>query len=111
VLFPETLLNRVVLPRLGYTLDRLDRRTLGLDREHGATLRRQSIDVDNTRATLARVASNVRTRQSQLVSKIVNKQGAWFNVSFALDSVDRYAHGCLFRTLRKRIRHSAQAPF
>ena len=72
----EGFLHRMQLPALGQTLDRDDLRALTAQREGGTRFHRRSVDMHDTGAALARVATHMRAGQPQLVTKKLHQQSA-----------------------------------
>src|SRR5215204_4561797 len=70
----ERLLERMQLAVAGETLNRLDRRPVGLDRKHHAALDGVAVVEDGTRAAVARVAADVCPGQIEVVADEVDEQ-------------------------------------
>jgi hypothetical protein len=53
----------------------------------------------------------VRAGEVQVIAEEVNEERSRFDFRFTRDTIDCHVYRRLRRTLRKRIRHSAHAPF
>jgi hypothetical protein len=73
---------------LGQTFDRRHFGAIGLNRQHGARLDALTIEQDNAGAALAGVASDMRTRQVQLFTEIVNQQCTRLDIALVLFAID-----------------------
>src|SRR5439155_2846609 len=76
VLIPERLLERRQRPVGRQTFDRGDASTVDLDCEQGARLDGPIVEEDRARPALAGVATDVRTRQPQLLTQKVDEEVA-----------------------------------
>ena len=101
VMLAEHLLHRVqrAVGR-GEALDRGDAAAVGLQRQHGAGLHRDAVDMHDAGAALAGVAADMGAGQPQLLAQQFDQQGAAFDLHRVLLAV--YRQGDL--------RH-ARAPF
>src|ERR1041384_5300962 len=112
VLLPEALLQRVQRAAGGEALDGLDRRPVGLDREHGAALDRLAVEANRARAAARGVAADVRAGQPEVLADEVDEQRAGRDGAGLLLAVDRdgdlvLAHGwppCARSTARRTAR-------
>src|SRR5215468_4857055 len=98
VALPEPLLQRMQRAAGGEALDGLDRRAVGLDREHGAALDRLAVEADRARAAARGVAADVRAGQAERLADEVDEQQAGLDRAGLLLAVDRdgdlvLAHG------------------
>src|SRR5919109_1713592 len=69
VALPEGLLERMQLAVPRQALDRRDLAAVGLDREHGARLHREPVEVDRAGAAEGRVAADLRPGQPKVVAE------------------------------------------
>jgi hypothetical protein len=70
----ERLLNRMQRPAIREPLDRRHLDALEPHRKQRATLERATADQNGTRAALARIATDLRPRQPQIVAENMNEQ-------------------------------------
>jgi len=81
VAFPESFLQRMQVAVLGQPFDGSDMRMVTPCRQGGARLDALTIDHDHTCATLAGIAPDVRTGQTELFAQVVHQQRAIFDVA------------------------------
>src|SRR5215813_4650996 len=97
VLLPEALLDGVKLAVFGQALDRGDGGAIGLDRKERARLHRQPIHEDGAGAALARVAADVRARETDHLTDVVDEKQSGLDlvaVRLAVDGdLDWQFHG------------------
>src|SRR6185295_16068194 len=74
VLRPETFLQRMQLSVFAEAFDRRDLRTVGLNGQYGAGFYASAIHQHGARAALARIAPDVRARESELFAEVVNEE-------------------------------------
>src|SRR5436309_75951 len=72
----ERLLNRMEPTVLGEALDRRDLPAVGLDREHRARFDGMAVQEDGARAAMARITTDVGSREPELVPNEVHEQYA-----------------------------------
>src|SRR5205814_1292373 len=73
----------------------LDGRDLGavcLHGEHRARLHRTAVEMDRARATVGRVASDVRTGEPEVFAKRIHKQRSRLHLGVMFYTVDAKAH-------------------
>lgn len=99
MLLPETLLDRMIHAIVREALNGLDRCALYLHREECACFRSPAIDIDDARAALAGIASDMRAGQPEMVAQIVDEERARLNFRRSLHSIDGHRHECLLHLL------------
>src|SRR4051812_6297066 len=95
----EGLLERMQLAVAGEPLDRLDRRAVGLDREHHAALDRVAVVEHGAGAAVAGVAADVRARQVEVVADEVDEQPPCLDLALVQLAVDVDLDRLLFHPL------------
>jgi len=88
VTLPEALLHGMQFVSVCNAFDRLDGSAIGLYREHRAGFDRSPIDGHGACTAVAGVAADMCTRQTKVVSQIVNEKGSRRNFTAGLCSVD-----------------------
>src|SRR5919109_3208022 len=88
VALPEGLLERMQLALARETLDRRDLAPVGLDREHGARLHREPVEVDRAGAAERRVAADLRPGEAEVVAEEVDEQRPGLDLRLVPDAVD-----------------------
>jgi hypothetical protein len=88
MLIPERLLQWVKLGPFRHTLDRRYLAPVSLDREDGTGLHAVAIDLDRTRAAIARIAPDVCAGQSGLFPYVVDEQKPGLYLVLVPPSVD-----------------------
>jgi len=92
VTFPEGLLDRMELLTLCQPFDGQNIGAVCLHREHGAGLHRGVVQHHGAGAADGRFAADVRARQPQGISKIMNQQQTRLYLRGILRSVDSYGN-------------------
>jgi hypothetical protein len=87
---PKALLQGMQLTVLRQALDGHDLGAVSLDRENGAGLRAAPVDENRAGAALARVATDVRAGQEELLPQEVDEEHAWLDIRSAHPAVDRH---------------------
>src|ERR671934_273475 len=98
VALPERLLQRMQLAVARETLDRRDLAAVGQNRERGARLHREPVEVDRAGAANRRVAADLRPGEPEVVAEEVDEQRPRLDLRLVPDAVDgeRYRyHQCL----------------
>lgn len=85
---PEAHLDIAVFTVRGHALDCGQVTTIGLDRQQGATLDRQPVQVDGAGSALARIASDVRSSQAKIVSQETDEEQTRLYLGRVLDTID-----------------------
>src|SRR5207248_4104622 len=101
VLVPESLLDGMELAGLGDALDGGDLPALELHGEERAALDGLAVDEHRARSALARVAADVRARQTQHIAQEMHEEEPWLDLASEVGPVDvdaDGAHGASSRT-------------
>ena len=94
VVLAESLLHRMQRAiRFGQALDGGDLGALTLQRERGAGLGRDAVDMNDASAALRGVAADMRAGQPQILAQELHQQGARFDVAGDGFAVHRHGHG------------------
>jgi hypothetical protein len=88
---PEPLLKGMQLAVLRHTFDGLDRATISLDCEYGTAFNGPSVHKDRTGSTAGSITADVRTGQTQFLTKEVHQQHAGFD--FTTVGLAVHGHG------------------
>src|SRR5437867_8714537 len=89
----ERLLNRMEPTVLGEALDRRDLPAVGLDREHRARFDGMAVQEDGARAAMARITTDVGSREAELVPNEIHEQYARFDRARERPAVHRDRDG------------------
>ena len=76
--------------RRGNAFDGGDLRPIGLTDEHGAGFHRLAVDIDGAGAAMARLATDMRAGEFQMLPEKMDQECARFGKLFDLLSVDRH---------------------
>src|SRR5579885_2690404 len=80
VLIPESLLHRMIAAVSGKAFDGHDFAAVRLNGEHGAALDRLAVDLDRARAANRGLAPDMRTREADHLTQVMNQQQSWFDL-------------------------------
>jgi hypothetical protein len=96
VIFVESLLHGMQSISDGKAFDRGDAGAIACDRERGAGLDRHTVHMDRAGAALAGIATDMGSRQPQMVAQELHQQGTAFNFGAAQFTIYgyRYSRHC-----------------